>query len=74
LVCGSNRLAALDREMSSQFYSALDRATGSAADLRRTRGKHRVFLAHRDRAAMRLRRAGLPRIDVPRSARLAADQ
>lgn len=47
LVCGSDRLAALDREMSSQFYSALDRGDGRVrADLRRTRDR---FLRDRDR-------------------------
>lgn len=47
MVCGSDRLAALDREMSSQFYSALDRGDGQArAELRRTRDR---FLRNRDR-------------------------
>jgi uncharacterized protein len=47
MVCGSNRLAAKDRAMSSLFYSALadaDRRTRS--ELRRTRDR---FLAYRER-------------------------
>lgn len=47
MVCGSDRLAALDREMSSQFYSALDQSDRQVrADLRRTRD---TFLRARDR-------------------------
>jgi uncharacterized protein len=49
MVCGSDRLASLDREMSSQFYSALSRASGSArAELRRSRD---AFLRTRERCA-----------------------
>lgn len=47
LVCGSGELAALDRSMSSQFYSALSRADQrTRAALRRTRDQ---FLVRRDR-------------------------
>jgi hypothetical protein len=47
MVCSSGRLAALDREMSSQFYSALSNSDASTrAELRRTRDR---FLAYRDR-------------------------
>lgn len=49
MVCGSDRLASLDREMSSQFYSALSRAgEQQRAELRRTRDR---FLAYRERCA-----------------------
>jgi len=47
MVCSSDRLAALDRAMSSQFYSAMAGAGhGTRAELRRTRDR---FLAYRDR-------------------------
>jgi uncharacterized protein len=47
MVCGSGELAALDRSMSSQFYSALSRADESSrAALRRTRDQ---FLSRRER-------------------------
>ena len=47
LVCGSDRLAAKDRAMSSLFYSALNDANPrQRRELRRTRD---VFLAYRDR-------------------------
>jgi len=47
MICSSNRLAALDRQMSSQFYSELGRGTErQRADLRRTRDR---FLAYRER-------------------------
>lgn len=47
LVCGSADLAALDRQMSSQFYAELGRADAAGrAALRRTRDR---FLATRDR-------------------------
>jgi len=47
MVCASRRLAALDREMSSHFYSALSDADGpSRRALRQTRDR---FLAYRDR-------------------------
>lgn len=46
MVCRSERLSALDREMSSQFYSALSGGDGSQrAALRRTRDR---FLAYRE--------------------------
>jgi len=47
MVCGSGALAALDRRMSSMFYSALARAdAGTRAALRRSRDR---FLAFRNR-------------------------
>lgn len=47
MVCSSSRLAALDRAMSSQFYSAMADADGrTRAELRRTRDR---FLAYRER-------------------------
>lgn len=47
MVCGNGGLAALDRAMSSQYYSALSNASAaSRADLRRSRNR---FLAYRDR-------------------------
>lgn len=47
MVCSSDRLAALDRQMSSQFYSALSRGSEpQRADLRRTRDD---FLRYRER-------------------------
>jgi uncharacterized protein len=47
MVCSSPRLASLDREMSSQFYSALSRGNDDVrADLRRTRDS---FLRFRER-------------------------
>ena len=47
MVCGSDRLASLDRQMSSQFYSALSRGDDrQRAELRRTRDR---FLAYRER-------------------------
>lgn len=47
LVCSSDRLASLDRQMSSQFYSALSRGNErQRADLRRSRDR---FLAYRER-------------------------
>ena len=47
MVCGSDRLAALDRSMSSLYYSALSDASGrTRAELRRTRDR---FLSYRDR-------------------------
>lgn len=49
MVCASDRLAALDRAMSSLFYSTMSDADGAArADLRRSRDR---FLAWRDRCA-----------------------
>ena len=49
MVCGSERLAALDRTMSSQFYSALSRADErTRAELRQSRDR---FLAYRNRCA-----------------------
>lgn len=46
MVCSSSRLAALDRAMSSQFYSAMADADGrTRAELRRTRDR---FLAYRE--------------------------
>lgn len=47
MVCASDRLAALDRQMSSLFYSELDRSSNrQRAELRRTRDR---FLAYRER-------------------------
>ena len=47
MVCSNDRLALLDRQMSSQFYSALSRADErERAELRRTRDR---FLAYRER-------------------------
>ena len=47
MVCGSSRLAAKDRAMSSLFYSALNDADErQRRELRRTRDR---FLAYRDR-------------------------
>lgn len=47
MVCSSERLAALDRQMSSLFYSELGRGTErQRADLRRSRDR---FLAYRER-------------------------
>lgn len=47
MVCSSDRLASLDRQMSSQFYSSLSRASErQRADLRRTRDR---FLTYRER-------------------------
>ncbi|QGN55767.1 lysozyme inhibitor LprI family protein [Novosphingobium sp. Gsoil 351] len=47
MVCASSRLAALDRAMSLQFYSALSTAdNGTRAELRRSRDR---FLAFRNR-------------------------
>ena len=47
MVCSSDRLAALDRQMSSLFYSELGRGTErQRADLRRSRDR---FLAYRER-------------------------
>lgn len=47
MVCGSDRLAALDRTMSSQFYSRLSRSDeGTRAELRRSRDQ---FLTRRER-------------------------
>lgn len=47
MVCGSDGLAALDRTMSSQFYSALSNGDAATrAELRRTRDR---FLAYRER-------------------------
>jgi hypothetical protein len=72
LVCGSNRLAALDREMSSQFYSALDRGDRQVrADLRRTRDR---FLRNRDRCgdAVCVEQAYIDRMAEIRA--IAADQ
>lgn len=47
MVCSSDRLASLDREMSSLFYSELSRADGAArAELRRSRDR---FLRFRER-------------------------
>ena len=47
MVCGSDRLASLDRQMSSQFYSALSRVDGrNRAALRQSRNR---FLNYRDR-------------------------
>lgn len=47
MVCGNDRLASLDRAMSSLYYSALSDADRQArADLRRTRDR---FLSYRDR-------------------------
>ena len=47
MVCGSERLASLDRAMSSQFYSALSRGDEHVrAELRRSRDR---FLAYRER-------------------------
>lgn len=47
MVCASNRLAARDRAMSSQFYSALaDADSRTRRELRRSRDR---FLAYRDR-------------------------
>lgn len=49
MVCGSNRLAAKDRAMSSLYYSALADASGAARRaLRSTRNR---FLAYRDRCS-----------------------
>jgi hypothetical protein len=46
MVCGNEQLASLDREMSSRFYSALDRGdTQVRAELRRSRDR---FLAYRE--------------------------
>lgn len=47
MVCSSERLAALDRQMSSQFYSALPEADRQAR--RRLRQTRDAFLAYRDR-------------------------
>ena len=47
MVCNSDSLAAMDREMSSEFYSALSNADAATrAELRRTRDR---FLATRER-------------------------
>ena len=47
MICGSERLASLDRAMSSQFYSALSRGDeGVRRELRRSRDR---FLAYRER-------------------------
>ena len=47
MVCGSPRLAGLDRQMSSLFYSALADADGGTRNqLRRTRDR---FLSYRER-------------------------
>jgi hypothetical protein len=47
MVCKSERLASLDRAMSSQFYAELDRTDGATrAELRRTRDR---FLRDRER-------------------------
>jgi uncharacterized protein len=47
MVCGSDRLASLDRSMASLYYEALDGADPRArADLRRSRDR---FLAYRER-------------------------
>jgi uncharacterized protein len=47
MVCGSPRLAGLDRQMSSLFYSALADADGrTRSQLRRTRDR---FLSYRER-------------------------
>lgn len=47
MVCSSDRLASLDRQMSSQFYSALSRGSErQRAELRRSRDR---FLAYRER-------------------------
>lgn len=47
MVCGNDRLASLDRQMSSQFYSALSRGDERVrSDLRRTRDS---FLRNRER-------------------------
>lgn len=47
MVCSSDRLARLDREMSSQFYTELARSgPGTRSELRRSRDR---FLAYRDR-------------------------
>ncbi len=49
MVCSSDRLASLDRQMSSLFYSALSRGSErQRADLRRSRDR---FLAYRERCA-----------------------
>lgn len=49
MVCASDRLASLDRAMSSLFYSTMSDAGGATrADLRRSRDR---FLAWRDRCA-----------------------
>jgi uncharacterized protein len=49
MVCASDRLASLDRQMSSQFYSALSRGDDrQRAELRRTRDR---FLAYRERCS-----------------------
>jgi hypothetical protein len=49
MVCGSDRLALLDRQMSSQFYSALSRGDGRVrANLRRTRNN---FLSYREKCS-----------------------
>ncbi|MGX7953637.1 hypothetical protein ACWPM1_13875 [Tsuneonella sp. HG249] len=49
MVCSSDRLAALDRQMSSHFYSALSRGSErQRAELRRTRDR---FLGYRERCA-----------------------
>jgi hypothetical protein len=47
MVCGSGRLAALDRAMSARYYEALSGSDSRVrGDLRRSRDR---FLAHRDR-------------------------
>lgn len=47
MVCGSARLASLDRSMSSLYYSQLSNAdAGARAELRRSRDR---FLSHRER-------------------------
>ena len=47
MVCSNGRLAALDRNMSSQFYSAMAEGNGrTRAELRRSRDR---FLAFRER-------------------------
>jgi uncharacterized protein YecT (DUF1311 family) len=49
MVCASDRLASLDRQMSSQFYSALSRGDDrQRAELRRTRDR---FLDYRERCS-----------------------
>ena len=63
MVCRSERLATLDRQMSSQFYSQLDRGDQQVrAELRRSRDR---FLAARERCGDEscVERAYLERMD-----------
>jgi uncharacterized protein len=68
MVCNGERVASLDRQMSSQFYSELSPADGQVrAELRRRRDK---FLAYRERCPDEgcVEQAYLDRMDAALSA------